>query len=419
MARLGTTYSEEVPALQSGVARIVGGAALLICLIVASCGTFSAFEKVDADEILVVQDALDGELHWYTTPGVKPQWFGKTTSYLKRDMYKFEGARIRFNDGGHGEIRGSIQFDMPMDHENLTKLHTKYGSQEAIRDQIMKRTVDKVIYMTGPHMSSRESYAERRTDLITFVQDQVDHGVYSVAQRTVRETDPISGQERTRVVAEIAKGTDGANRRAEPSVVGEFGIKAFNFAIEELKYDDRVEAQIQQQQQLAMDVQTAMAEARKAEQRKLTVEQEGSANAAKAKWEQEVQKAKAVTAAEQALAVQQLAVKTAEAYKQEQLLRADADSTYKRRIIEADGALSQKLVTFERVNDRWASAFEKHGGQLVPSVVMGGAGAGASGFNAAQTFMEFLTAKTALDLGLSIKPGAGRGSSSGANGGSH
>lgn len=361
-------------------------------------------ESVDADEILVVQDPIDGDLHWYTSPGIKPQWFGKATTYLKRDIYEIIDARIRFNDAGHATINGSVQYDMPLDIDNLTKLHTRYGSAEAIKDQVIKRTVDKVIYMTGPLMSSRESYAEKRTDLINFVQDQIDRGVYKVVQRVVRQADIITGTDKTSIVAEVARDGGGDPMRQEASIVGEFGIRAFNFAISQLAYDETVEKQIQQQQTIAMDVQTAIAEARKAEQRKLTVEQEGAANAAKAKWDQEVIKATEVTAAEQRLAVQTLAVKTAEAYRQEQMLRAEADAGYRRKVLEADGALAAKLSTLEKINDRWAQAFEKYPGQLVPSVVMGNGGSG-TGLGAAQSFMELLTAKTALDLGVAVKPG--------------
>ena len=115
---------------------VVGGVMLI------SAGRF--IENVDADEILVVQDPWDGDLHWYTSAGVKWQGWGKVTSYLKRDIYEFVQQSIRFNDAGEATLSGSVQFELPLDVENLTALHTRYGSQAAIVDQVMKRTVDRV-----------------------------------------------------------------------------------------------------------------------------------------------------------------------------------------------------------------------------------------------------------------------------------
>lgn len=382
--------------------RIVGAGVMFLLLIVGSCASFGIVEKLDADEIMVVQDPLDGELHWYTSPGLKPQWWGRTVTYKKRSTYEFK-APVTFNDGGKGEIHGSVMFELPLDSKNLTEVHTKYGSDIAIQ-KLMETVTNKVIYMTGPTMSSRESYAEKKNYLISYAQDQIDHGVYRTRQAAQEQVDQFTGQKRVTMIAEIVLEKDGRPARQEQSVVGEFGIRAFNFAISMIDYDDAVEKQIRDQQQITMDVQTSIAEAVKAQQRAITVEQQGRASAAEARWKQEVLKATAVTQAEQQLAVQQMGVKTAEAYKQEQLLKADADSTYKKRMLDADGALAPKLATFEKVNAMWAEAFKAHPGQLVPSVVMGQGNGNSSGAATAQSFMEMMIMKTAKDLAVDIRP---------------
>ena len=369
----------------------VSGLALLFLIFSAG----SIVENVDADEILVVQDRFDGELHCYDTAGVKPQWFGQVTTYLKRDIYEISEARIRFNDAGHAAMHGSIQFDMPTCGPHIMSLHQKYGSQNAIKDQVIKRTVDKVIYMTGPLMSSRESYAEKRTDLINYVQDQIDNGIYRVAQRTIRDTDVLTGQERTQQVAEVAI-VNGNPARQERSIVGEFGIRAFNFAIAELKYDAQVEAQIQQQQKITMSVQTAIAEARQAEQRKLTVEQQGAADAAKARWDQEVIKAREVTAAEGRLAVQKLANQEAEEYRQATLKRADAESKARKMMMEADNALEMRLNAQVEIAKANAQAIENIKVPIVPTTVFG---SGANG-NSAATLLDLMTIQAAKQVGL-------------------
>ena len=47
----------------------------------------SAFEGVDAEEIVIIQDPIDGELHVYTTPGLKYQNFGTATRYQKSSQF--------------------------------------------------------------------------------------------------------------------------------------------------------------------------------------------------------------------------------------------------------------------------------------------------------------------------------------------
>ncbi len=359
-------------------------------------------ESVDAGEILVVQDAFDGELHWYTTPGVKPQWFGTVTTYQRRGTYEFslEDARIRFNDGGHGQLMGSIQYDMPLDEKSLTNLHTRYGSPEAIRDQVIKKSVDKAIYMTGPLMSSRESYAEKRTDLLNEIQDQVANGVYKVSQHTIEETDALTGQKKNTIVAEIVV-VNGVPARQEMSIVSEFGIRTFNFAINELKYDDTVEKQIANQQAITMSVQTSIANARKAEQDRITTEQRGQADAAAAKWEQEKQNSTIVAEAEGRKRAAEQDKAAAEFEKQAVLLRASGEAEARRLKMAADGALEQKLATLLQINQTWANAFANAKNPTVPSVVMGGSGTG-NGASSVQTLMEILSAKAAKDLAVDI-----------------
>lgn len=390
-----------------GVIGLVVGIMLLVITIFASG---SLVENVAADEIVVIQ-SVGGNLRVYQSQGPKWQGMGKVTTYKKRDIYEFPvrtegdgdnvagGVRIQFNDAGHGTIRGSIQYDMPTDEANIITLHSKYGSPETIKDQVVKRTVDKVIYMTGPLMSSRESYAEKRPDLINFVQDQIDSGIYRTRQVQVKTVDPISGQERTVVEAQIALDSNGHPARQEASIVGEFGIRAFNFAIEELKYSKTVEDQIQAQQKIAMDVQTSIAEARKAEQRKLTVVQEGEANAAKAKWEQEVVKAQQVTEAEMKKAVAELDVEAAEAYKKARLLRAEADATYRRSVMAADGYMEAKIDALKNIHFNYAQAIQKTTSPLVPTTVMGNTGGG-SGETTVSGLIQILMIQAAKQLGL-------------------
>lgn len=383
---------------------------LLIGLIISG----NLFQNVNADEVVCIQSPIAGDLVWYSTPGIKWQGLGTVTVYPKRSIYEFQ-TKVRFNDGGHADMKGSIQYEMPLDNEHLTAIHVRFGSAEAVQRQLVQTVVNKSVYMTGPIMSSKESYAEKRNQLIYFVEDQVENGVYQTKQREERTKDPLTNVERTVTVVEIALGKDGRPLRQEEAVLTGFGIRPFNFAITSLDYDQTVEAQITQQQQIVMDVQTAIAESKKAEQRALTAAKQGEATATEAKWKQEAEKAKAVVIAEQdkkvaelgaekRLAVASLDAAAAEQYRLKKLREAEGDSTYKRQVMAADGALEQKLQALVLINERYAKALATYQGAWVPSVMMGGSGSSAA--TPAVDLITLLTAQAAKQLAVDLVPRA-------------
>ena len=149
-----------------------------------------------------------------------------------------------------------------------------------------------------------------------------------------------------------------------------------------------------------MDVQTSIASAKKAEQNAITVAKEGEANAARAKWGQEVIKAQKVTEAEQQKEVARLNKEAAGFKKQEQILLGQGEAERKKLVMNANGALDAKLEAYVQTQKIWAEALSKYGGNIVPSTVLGNSGyAGGNAFN---QFMEMITAKTAKDFSLDM-----------------
>lgn len=375
---------------------LVGGIIAIVLAIGVIIAGFEVVEMVDADEIMVVQSPISGELTWHVTVGIKPQWFGKVSFYKKMSGSKFD-SKVMFNDNGTGKLTGKFQVELPLDKEHLNNLHTKYGSQEAIERSLIIPTIDKVVYMTGPLMSSKESSAERKTDLIRFIIDQIEHGVYRTTQKTMTVQDLASKEDRTVMVAEIMM-KDAQPLRQEASPIQEFGIKIVNFAPSDLDYDEQVKEQIKKQQEITMEVQTARAHAIEAEQRRLTAEANGKANVMTEQYAQEVLKKKAVVAAERERDVAELHKKEMEFYKAAQILKGDGDAYLKKAVIVADGALEQKLKALVEMNGQNATALADFKGNLVPTVVFGGDG---KQHNAA-TLLELMGAKAAHDLGLNL-----------------
>ena len=400
-------------ALTRSIGKIAAVAVLAVVLLVGLSMVGSLVEYLDANQVMVVQ-SLGGNLTWYTDPGYHWQGFGKVTKYDRRRQYWFsaktdqgqkadESITMRFNDGAHAELSGSIAWEIPLDPAALTKIYKAFPTDDSLEQQLVRTNVEKAVYFAGPLMSSKESYAERRNDLIGYIEDQIANGVYKTVTEQRKEPDPITGEQRTVSFVRIVE-VNGAITRQEVSPLKDFGVRTYNLSINNIKYDPRVEAQITEQQQIAMNVQKSIAEAKQAEQRAITVEKNGQAQAAEAKWQQEVIKAKYVTEAEQKLAVQKLDNDTAEQYRQATLKRADADATYRQRVMSADGALQAKLDTYLKSQQVWAAAFQAHQGQVVPSVVMGNTGTPANAVTGTQAFMDLMGAKFAHDLALDLTP---------------
>lgn len=390
----------ELPAnIGSRITRIVLSVVALIGLVIISN---NLFENLDAHDIMVVQSAVSGDLSFHTEPGWKWQGFGKITIYPRRTILDFSQP-IRFNDNGHGTAIGSVQVEMPLDVKHLTMIHKAYGSAEALKSQLVQTVVAKCIYLTGPLMSSKESASEKRNDLLQYIEDQIKNGVYKTAQKTIEVPDPLDEKKLKSVtVVEIVQDAKGQLARVEQGALTEYGVGTFNFAIKDLPYDAQVEGQIKEQQKLTMQVQTSIASAKQAEQRALTVAKEGEADAAKAKWEQEVIKATEVTKAEQERDVAQLQMKAAEFTKQKLIFEGQGEAEKRRAIMAADGALDKKLEAWVKVNAAYAEAIKTAAQPLVPSTIIGSQG---GGNNSVQGLIDMQLIKTARELGVQVNAG--------------
>ncbi len=396
--------------IQNNPLRIIISIIGVILLIIVLSFAGSLWENVPAGEIAVIQTPFSGKLNVYTTPGVKWQGTGKVVKYKKRFQFWFSSSRdqgkkedesitIRFNDGGHAKISGCISCDTPADEISIKQLHIKYGSQEAIEKELVRPVLEKAIYMSGPLMSSAESYSAKRAQLINFIEDQAARGVYKTSCEEVKTKDLMTGTDKTITVVKLLLTDNKELARVEESPLQTFKIRPYNLSINRISYSPEVETQISQQQKAIMEVQTAIAEAKKAEQRAYTEEQEGKARAAKAKWDQEEIKATEVTAAQQRLEVAELEKQAAEQTKQKEILLGQGESERKKLVMEADGALDKKLDAYIKVMQTFASEFGKQ--KLVPETQIISGSANNGQINASN-FIDLLTAKTLKDLNVDM-----------------
>ena len=314
-------------------------------------------ENVDNSEIVIIQSVFTGNISIYTNPGPVAQGFGTATHYKKSNQFWFskkndegnaedQSIKIRFNDGGHGQISGSVRWYMPTDEKAILKLHTDFGSQMAVEQQLIRQVVTKAVYMTGPLMSSKESSAEKRNDLLSYIEDQSINGVYRTKQEDIKVHDDLMNTDKTITVVKIVE-KNNIPLRQEISAVKNYSINLQGLALNSIDYDEEVEKQIKVQQQAYMQVQTAIANSKKAEQDAITTELQGKASAANAKWQQEVIKATAITKAQQEKEVAELEAQTAILQAQKIRTAADAQSYANSKLVSA-GLTPQEKAQFEK-----------------------------------------------------------------------
>lgn len=417
-----SSQNEKLSSEAQFVRRMVRLAIGVVVLVVLLVAPWSMFEYVSASEIVGISYP-NGSLKWYTTQGPVVQFFGTITTYPKRGQLKFTATKkedgsystdddsrvtISFNDGGAGKILGSLNYEMPLDPKALNKIHSAYPSVEALESGLLKPALNQTIYMTGQLMTSHESYRERRTQIVQYVEDQVQNGIYQTRARTISEPAATGSQQlvqgapleqRQRTVSEIVNGSDGKPLRVGGGEVSKFEVRTYNFAIEDLDYSPTVDAQIATQQQITMAVETAVAKAREAQQNEITAGAEGRAVAEKTRQVQLAENSKIIAAAEGTKLAAEQDRLAAEAQKQAMILRAQGQAEARRLVMAADNALEQRLDAVVKINQAWAGAAAQ---VKVPNVVMGDSKSG-NAVAGMQEYMQILAAKAMSDIS-GVKP---------------
>ncbi len=443
---------DEVRSLVSWI--LIIGTLLMLVFVPIAC-----MDSVDAGEIVVVQE-ISGALSVRKQPGWFWVGFSKTTEYPKTQQFEFSGPEVteegtpvppaegqsqvpdntvsvRFNDNGKGRIGGSLTWDMPESEKNIIELHTKFRGPDAIEANLIKPALVKAVYNAGPMMSSRESAGERRNELLELIRDQAIRGVYKVETRSESVEDLFAEKIETVEFRDVpvldaagvptlnADSTPRMEKKpfkvmkhptkmqqitvpqldargnievAEESTITRFDLKVYNFTISQINYDSRVHAQIKAQQDAIMAIQTARANAQRAQQDALTAKEIGAATVAKATAEENEKKIRQVVQAQARAEVAEQQLNEARLLAQAVTVKADADAAAKRKLMEADGALAPKLDAWVRVNQAYAAQMGLQ--RWVPDVVFGGDARSTNGASAAQDFIQMMTMQTARELGV-------------------
>lgn len=356
----------------------------LVALVLLICSS-KLVEDVDARKIVVKQAMGTGTMSYWTTPGLKWQGWGKLTEYDKSVQVWFsnndtEGGSdngplpVRYNCGGTAMISGSVRVELPTDPIYMEKIQFKFGSMERLMHELIKPTIKKAVGASGPMMTAYESYAEKKNDFMRYTEDQISNGVYQTIIKEVKTKDEVSGDEkvvRLAIPVEDIKAVNGIKRQELPPFQ-EFGLKIVQVALVEFSYDDKVQAQIQKQQQIMMDMKTSYADALKAKQDAIKEEEMGKARTAKAKWAQEELKATAVTKAEQEREVSRLAAEKAEFDKKKIVAQGQAEAEANRLKVQAGLTPQERAEWDYKTAVGVAEALANSKQPIVPAIMVTG-----------------------------------------------
>jgi regulator of protease activity HflC (stomatin/prohibitin superfamily) len=394
--------------MKISIKQIAGIAVTIVVAVIFLCSLGSIGEDVKNEEIVVNQMPFTGNMKYWTTPGYNWQWFGKTTHYFKTQQLWFgspddsgnqQGSPLPvvFNDASDGMIYGSLRIKLPTDVKYLSRIQTDYNGMDRLMADLVRPTVTKVIYASGPLMSAFESYAEKKNDLIEYITDQLNNGVYKTTVRKVETVDPISGEKKTINLASLIPDSTapGGYKRSEVSPFSYYGLEIGQVAVSKIAYSDKVNAQIAQQQEANMLIQTSKAKAAAAQQEAIRAEEEGKAAAAKARWEQEKVKAVEVTKAEQEYEVARLAALKANENAKKVKAEGEAEAYRQAKLVQAGLSPKERAEYDMKTRIGVAEALAK---LQLPTIVISGdknGGAGnafdAMGLNAMQKLIDSMS----------------------------
>lgn len=408
------------------VTLIIVGVIIVVGLIL----TPQIFDTVEKGTYQIKQAAISGKMTAKMTPGLWWQNFGDIDVFPNQETFFFtadkdtpddvaadESIEVRFVDGSLSNISGTCRIIMPRAESDAIALVVEdgYKTYRDVAHKLILPTLRNVLRHTANMMTARESYAEKRQEYVMWARDQLENGLYRTTTEERDVVDLVSGEKGRKTFKIILRIKGSPQYEFNPLTRG---IRVANFEIKDFGYGKIVKKQIQTQQEALMAVATAQAKAKRAEMEKLREKAEGEQKVMKAKYEEEQVKVRAIVVAQREKEVQELdarrdkqvAITLAEKRKetakldkdaagfkkQEQILLGEGEAKRKQLVLAADGALAQKLSTYENVMTLWANAYSK---RKVPSVMMGNGGEGRIDTNAI-SMSEVLSLMAMKQLGL-------------------
>lgn len=396
---------------------------IILVLLIAAIVLGSALTTLDRNDLgfYKVIQSVNGNLSVRSTSGWYFKWFSNVTSWKEADTLYWskwadEGRRtdtsidVRFADGGVGYVSMNVRYMMPVEEERRIHIQRVFKNNDAFQLGALEQLAMQASQVAASMMTAEDSY-RNKPQFMSNIIDQVVNGLYETRSIEVKRGDNDSI-----TLQEIIKDANGKAVR-KPRDLESYGVTVVNVNITDIDYEKDVQEKINQKREKAQEAELAKYEAEKARQDTIAAEENGKKQVMVAKYEEEQKKIRAQILAEQEKEVaeisaeKELSVSELNKQKAQVLLdteklnaeavrvKASAEAEAKKKMIEADGALQQKLEALIEVNRVWAEAYTKQ--RPTPDIVLGGSDGTQTGMDA-NAFMQILLAKTAKDLSVDL-----------------
>jgi hypothetical protein len=345
---------------------------------------------------------------------------------------------VRMSDNWTGDVFQTTRFGIPQDSDQFLKMARDFRSPERLITTTLRPSVTTAID-TVANMFTMEQYfsgqmrdqfkiefkdtlmkGQPKVQLVPKVIDALNadaSGAAASDTANAADTSDVGDTTVTIMVAEKVLDGNGKEIRTVPEYL-QYGILVSQAILEKIEADPAFEEQQKKRKDAVSRRVIAKEQRLEQEEQRLLRIAEGDTEIAKrqaeAKTEQiqltteaETQKKLAITAAERVREEARVAKETAGINLERARIdaesvqvAADAAAYEKRVILEADGALAQKLAAWTEAQTVWADAASKIN---VPStVIAGGNGSGNSGsaLGTVESFMNMLMVKTAKELAV-------------------
>jgi regulator of protease activity HflC (stomatin/prohibitin superfamily) len=344
--------------------------------------------------------------------------------------------RVRLADNWSGDVSQTTRFSIPQDNAQFIAMARQFRSPERLITTTLKPAVTASLDSVANMFSMEEYYAGGRRDQFkSEYSDAITKGRALVRQVSVErpgaeqnrvapndsdvtaDTSEVGDTNSQRVVMEKVVDEDTGLVIRFPHDYAEVGVEVASAILENLDPDDRFENQIQARKDAASRRIVAREERLEQEEQRLLAIQAGETEIAKRQasartdqiqktTEADTAKKLALIKSEQQREEARISKETSEINLEKAKIDADAKrvtaeaAAYEKEVIlEADGALQQKLDALVQINRSWADAASKIN---VPATVFasGGAGGAISGnaLGTVEGFMNIMTMKAAKDL---------------------
>ena len=361
----------------------------------------SLFQTNNAGYFQIKQAAITGDMSVRFDAGTYLQMFGTISEYknvatVGIGNHAGEGSAdivavpVIFNDGSKAEISALIRVKLPDTYEGAIELKKEYaqGYEHFIRSGIVP-IVQNAIKLGANLRSAQDAY----TTLALFqqaVEDQLKNGIYKTKSDKIEITTSTGDIEEKRVTV-LVYGEDGQPLRT-PNRLQELGCEVLECVIDVPSFDPKVNEMIAARKDEAMKTELAKQSAIRAKQDALTAEEQGKANVATAKYEQEVVKVSAVTVAQKEYEVAALNAKKAQEEKKAVIAKGEAEARANQLKVAAGLSPQERAEWDYKIQVGVAAELAKVN---VPSIVVGG---GSNGKGGNVSPMDAIGVKMLLDI---------------------